>query len=403
MEVRTRMTDTHAPEIQVGSALDGLQRFALIAAVVGLVGLAAGIATDQEQFYRSYLVGYFYWLMIPIGCLGLMMVHYLSGGAWGLMVRRPFEAAAATIPVMALLFVPIFLGVHHIYEWSHADVVAKDAILTHKAPYLNTGFFLVRAVIYFVIWSAMAMSLVSWSRQQDRTHHVEGADQKFRMVSGPGVLILGLTLTFASVDWVMSLDPHWYSTVFGLLLLVGTGLSALAFTILVMSLLTQHTAMGSVVATKNIHDWGKLTLAFTMLWAYLSYSQFIIIWSANLPEEIPWYLRRFSGGWGYAALFLAFGHFFLPFFMLLSRHRKQHLQRLVKVASWILLARFVDVYWVIAPQFHPDSLLPHWMDIAALLGIGGIWLTLFVRNIKGQGLLPVNDPYLPEALADGHH
>lgn len=397
------MTDTHVPEIQVGNALDGLQRFALIAAVVGLVGLAAGIATNPEQFYRSYLVGYIYWLMIPIGCLGLMMVHYLSGGAWGLMVRRPFEAAAATIPAMGLLFIPIYLGLHHIYEWTHTEMVANDPILSHKAPYLNAGFFLVRAVLYFVIWSAMAMSLVSWSRQQDKTHFVEGADQKFRMVSGPGVLILGLTLTFAAVDWVMSLDPHWYSTVFGLLLLVGTGLTALGFVVLVMSMLSQHTQMGSVIATKNIHDWGKLMLAFTMLWAYLSFSQFIIIWSANLPEEIPWYLRRFTNGWGLAALFLAFGHFFLPFFMLLSRHRKQHLNRLVKVAVWVLVARFVDVYWVIAPQFHPDSLMPHWMDVAAVLGIGGIWLTLFVRNIKGQSLLPVNDPYLPEAIADGHH
>jgi hypothetical protein len=397
------MTDTHVPDIQVSNALDGLQRVALIAAVVGLVGLAAGIATNQEQFYRSYLIGYIYWVSVPLGCLALLMVHHLSGGAWGLMVRRTFEAAAATLPIMGILFVPVVLGIDHIYEWSHLDVVAKDPILTHKAPYLNATGFTIRAVFYFVVWSALAMSLIGWSRQQDKVKPAEGADVKFRMVSGPGVLILGLTLTFAAVDWVMSLDPHWYSTIFGLLLLIGTGLTAMSFTVFVMSKLSQHTEMGNVIAPKNIQDWGKLMMAFTMLWAYLAYSQFLIIWSANLPEEIPWYLLRFNNGWGYAALFLAFGHFFLPFFMLLSRHRKQHLNRLVKVAAWVLVARFVDIYWVIAPQFHPDSMLPSWMDLAAVLGIGGIWLTLFVRNIKGQSLLPVNDPYLPEALADGHH
>jgi hypothetical protein len=394
---------SHAREIQASTALDGLQRAALGGAVLGVVGLVVGFVTGPEQAMRSYLIGYLYWLGIALGGLGLMMVHHMSGGAWGLVIRRPLESAAATLPAMAALFLPILAGLGYIFEWSHPEVVAADPILTAKAPYLNPTFFTIRAVLYFAIWCAMALPLIRWSRQQDKTPPAPGEDVKFRLISGPGILIFGLTITFASVDWVMSLDPHWYSTIFGLMFMIGCALTALAFIIFVMSILTRHTGMGEMVATKNVHDWGKLMLAFTMLWAYLSFSQFLIIWSANLPEEIPWYLRRFAHGWGYWSLFLAFGHFFLPFFLLLSRRFKQHLHHLVKIAVWMLFARFIDLYWLIGPQFHPETMLPHWMDIAALLGLGGVWLTLFVRELKGHALLPANDPYLQEALADGHH
>ncbi|MFN8059793.1 MAG: hypothetical protein U0Q12_11600 [Vicinamibacterales bacterium] len=398
------MSDTHVREIHTSTSLDGLQRFAFAAAGIGVVGLGAGFMMNAEAAAQSYLIGYIYWVGIALGCLGLMMVHHLSGGAWGLMIRRPLEAAVSTLPLLAVLFVPIVLGMGHIYEWSHAEEVAKDAILKMKEPYLRPSFFVVRAALYFVIWCAMGLPLVMWSRQQDKTPPAPGEDQlKFRKISGPGLLIFGLTITFASIDWVMSLDPHWYSTIFGLMFMVGSALTALAFTIFVMSLLTKGTGMGDVVVMKNVHDWGKLLLAFTMLWAYLSYSQFLIIYSANLPEEIPWYLRRFANGWQYWSLFLAFGHFFLPFFLLLSRDRKRRLDRLVVVALWMLAARFVDVYWLIGPQFHADSMMPRLTDFAALLGIGGIWLTYFIRQLKGQSLLPVNDPFLKEAIADGHH
>lgn len=389
-------------EYSVPRELDSVQRAVLGAGAVGVLGLVIGFAIDPEQFYRSYLLGFLYWLAIAMGCLALMMIHHLSGGAWGLMIRRPLEAAAKTIPILGVLFIPVLIGMPAIYEWARSDAAATDAVIRHKAPYLNPTFFTIRAVLYFAIWSGLALILSTWSAAQDREPPTPGADRKFRLVSGPGVLIYGLTITFASIDWVMSIDARWYSTIFGLMFMVGQGLSALAFIVAVMFFLTRYKPMADVVTPKNIHDLGKLTLAFVMLWAYLGYSQFLIIWSANLPEEIPWYLRRFDNGWQWVSVLLVVGHFALPFCLLLSRDLKRVANRLVKVAALILLIRAVDLYWLTAPQFHPESLLPHWLDVAAVVGLGGIWVTLFMRNLKGRALIPVNDPYLREALADGH-
>ena len=387
---------------QPGAELDGLQRAATAAAVLGVVGLVAGYVTSPDQFFRGYLIGYLYWLGIALGSLAFMMIHHLSGGAWGLMIRRPLEAAASTIPAMGVLFVPIIIGIPSLYEWSDAGKVATDAIIAHRAPYLNPTFFTLRAIGYFVIWSGLALTLIRWSRRQDRETPPPGADLRFRHVSGPGVLIYGLTISFASFDWVMSLDPHWYSTIFGLLYMVGQGLSAMAFIICVTFLLTRVEPLSHLVTAKNVSDLGKLLLAFTMLWAYLSYSQFLITWAANLPEEIPYYLRRFDHGWQWVSVLLVVGHFALPFSMLLSRDRKNKVHRLAVVGIIVLVMRFVDHDWLIRPQFQAEFGLPMWTSLAAWLGVGGIWLSLFVRQLRGHAVLPVNDPYLKEALADGH-
>jgi len=395
-------------QFQAPPEVDRLMRTAGLVGVVGLIVSAVGLVADPDQFYRSYLVAYMFVLGPALGSLALMMIHHLSGGAWGIGIRRLLEAGSRTLPLMAILFIPVVLGMHSLYEWTHLDVVAKDPILRHKQPYLNTTFFIVRALFYFAVWCGLALTLTGWSKAQDAHPPVAGdraeaSTGKFRVVSGPGLLAYGITMSFAAFDWVMSLDPHWYSTVFGLLLIVGQGLSTLAFTIAMGFYLSRSGPMESVLTPGKFHDYGKLLFAFTMLWAYLSFSQFLIIWSANLPEEIPWYIRRFSHGWGPVSVLLAVGHFIFPFLMLLSAGLKRAASRLALMGCFVMVMRFIDIYWLVMPQFHEGRLVFHWLDATTVIGLFGVWLAAYCWNLKGRALLPVGDPYLEEALADGHH
>jgi hypothetical protein len=392
------MSDYRAADLQAPPQIDRLQRSGLIVGVVGLVAAAIGYVTNPDQFFQSYLLAFIYVLAFPLGGLGLMMVHHLSGGGWGMPTRRIFEAAARTLPFVAILFVPVVLGMHAIFEWTHADVVAKDPILTQKAPYLNTSFFLIRFVIYFVIWSGLAYILSNWSRAQD-AGYVAGSERKFRLLSGPGLLLYAVTATFASVDWIMSLDPHWFSTIFGLLFLIQHAMAAMAFTIIMLCVLASAGPMAAVIRPINVHDCSKFLLAFVMIWAYFSFSQFLIIWSANLPEEIPWFLERLSHGWQWVSLFLLVGQFFVPFLLLLSRDLKRNVRRVALVAGFVLVMRYVDFYWNMMPAMHRASPMVHWIDLATVVGLGGVWLALFAWQYRGGALLPVGDPYLKEALS----
>ncbi len=402
MEKAPRMTEPNLnpADFQAPAQIDTLQKAGLGLGLLGLVGLGVGFAVDPVQFYKSYLLAYVFVLGIPIGSLALLMIHHLSGGRWSLVLRRTFEASSRTIPLMAVLFLPVIFGIHELYEWSHADVVANDAIIRHKVAYLNPTGFVLRAVAYFAIWSVMALLLSRWSVQQDTQPFPL---ERFNKVSGPGMLILGLTVTFASVDWVMSLDPHWFSTLFGLWILVGMALTALAFSIVVAALLHSNGRVAKALTADRFHDYGTLLFAFIMLWAYLSYSQFLIIWSANLPEEIPYYLRRFGGGWQVVTLVVVAGHFVLPWLLLLFRSTKRITRRLVAVACLMLVMRLFDMFWLIAPWVKQEGAFGvHWLDAAAVLGVFGLWVGAFCHLLKGRAVLPVGDPYLPEALADGH-
>jgi hypothetical protein len=411
------MADRH-PELTDIPAIARLQQVALVVGGLGLVLAVVGFLADREHFFRAWLIGFVYCLSLALGCLALLMLQHLSGGKWGLVSRRVFEAGARTLPIVALMFIPVLLGLRDLFLWARPEAVQADHILQMKAPYLNVPFFIARAVIYFAFWMLCAWLLAKWSAAQDRGEMALTAAEsvRFRAVSGPGLLGLALTVTFASVDWVMSVDPHWFSTIFGLLTLGSMGLSGLALAILVLSMAAPAGGFfADKLSAAQFHDLGKLLLAFVMLWAYLSFSQFLIIWSGNLPEEIPWYIARIRGGWGAIAILLVIGHFALPFLLLLSRDLKRHGSLLARVAAVVLAMRLIDLIWLIAPTFAAHtpaeaaatpqgfSFPLHWMDVAIPLGLAGVWLFVFARLLRTRALLPVNDPYFKEAFAHDAH
>ena len=385
-------------------ALARLQQRALI---VGIIGLAAGILgalVDRDQFFQSWLIGFLFCLGLTLGSLGLLMLQHLSGGQWGMVGRRIFEAASRTLPLVALFFIPILFALPTLFMWARPEVVASDKILQMKEAYLNVPFFMVRAAIYFAFWIVCAWLLTKWSGEQDRGEaSLDPAGMvRFRTLSAPGLLFLVLTITFAVTDWVMSLDPHWFSTIFGLLFTAGYGLSAFALTIAVLSTIGPVGALAGRLTPRHFHDLGKLLLAFTMLWAYMNFSQFLIIWSGNLPEEIPWFIERLRGGWGVVALVLVVGHFALPFLLLLSQDIKKG-PWLSRVAIFILVMRLVDTIWLVGPTFAHDGFPIHWMDVAIPVGLVGIWMFLFTRNLRGLALMPLNDPFLKKEFAHDAH
>jgi hypothetical protein len=396
-----------APPLPMPPSLGRLQRTGMVAGSVFLLALAVGFVLDRDQFFRSYLLGWLFWLGIAVGCLGLAMLNQLTGGMWGLVPRRFHEAAARTIPAMAVLFLPVLLGLGSLYVWSRPEVVEADEIIRSKTPYLNVPFFVARAVLYFAVWSGLALVVSRWSAQQDA-----GADAgsmrggRLRGVSGVGLVALSGTTSFAAIDWGMSLAPHWFSTMYGVLFIVGWTLSALSFTIVLMAHLSGESPMSEALRPGTVHDLGKLLLAFTMLWAYVNFSQFLIVWSGNISEETPFYIQRLHGGWGAIAVVLLLFHFALPFALLLSRPLKRNARSLAIVAGLMLVMQLVDLYWLIGPdlltQGHGHAPLRlHWMDFASTLGVGGLWLFLFARQVRTRPVLPLGEPAVRALFAGG--
>jgi hypothetical protein len=373
------------------------------ALAVGAAGLLLSVlgafVGPNGQFFRSYLWSYIFVVGLAVGPMAWLMLQYLTGGAWGVVIRRPAEAAARTIPLVALLFLPIAFGIPSLYTWSHSDLVAADAVLQYKHPYLNVPFFLIRTAVYFGGWILLSTLLNRWSADEDRG--APDAHRKMATIAGPGLVFWGFAITFMAIDWVLSLNPHWFSTIFGLLLLAGQGLSSMAFLVTLMILLSFREPMSRVLTHRHLHDLGKFLLALVMVWAYFSFSQFLIIWAGNLPEEIPWYLTRMNGAWGYLALVLVFGHFALPFALLLSRDLKRNYKLLSRIAIFILLMRFVDIYWLVAPDSGKGAGGFSWLDITAPVGLVGIWLAYFLYQLEKRPLMPLNDPHLEEALEHG--
>jgi hypothetical protein len=389
------------PAEPLAPQLDRIRRQALIAGAAGLLISLIAALISPVALFRSYLVAYMFWVGFSLGCLALLMLHHLVGGAWGFTIRRPLEAGAMTTPIMALLFVPLILGLHDLYPWARTALAHGDEIIRHKGAYLNLAFFIVRAAIDFVLWSGLALLLVRGAEAQDRSPGDPTPTSRLQNLSGPGLVLLFLTGTFAAIDWIMSLEPDWYSTIFGAMIITGQGLSALALMILVASQLAGFRPLSELAKPNQFHDLGNLLLAFVMLWAYMSFSQYLIIWSGNLTEEIPWYLRRSEYGWWWVALALILFHFFLPFFFLLFRETKRDANLLERVAGAVIVMHLVDLVWLVlpSPPVSPVNPLAYvWLVPVAFAGIGGLWLGMFVWQLGKRPLLPQHDPGLAEVL-----
>jgi len=379
------------------AGLATIRRRALLVGGVAAVAAIAGFILDPAQFYRSYLLAFVYWLSIALGCFALMTLHHLSRGSWGLMIRRILEAASHTLPILALFFLPLIPGLRTLYHWARPEDVAADPHLQHQALYLNVPFFLARAALYFAIWTGFALVLGRMSRRQDGEGDPR-LTRRMQMIAAPGLIIYCLTATFASIDWMMSLNPHWHSTMYGVAFVGGQAVSAMAFAILVTLWLSGRRPMDGAFRPTHFHDYGKLLFTFVVLWAYFAVSQLIISWQGNLPMEVGYYRMRMQGGWGAVSLFIVAGHFVLPFFLLLGRDVKRHVGGLSVVAALLLVMRWCDLFWQAAPVFSPERPALHWLDPVTMIAVGGLWVGVFAGQLARRPLLPVGDPALPEAL-----
>jgi hypothetical protein len=385
--------------------LNQIQRWAQSAAVVGVIlCFVLAIWAGVEQFFQSYLMAYIFWFGLTLGSLALLMIHHLAGFRWSFVIRRPLEAAAMLLPLLVVLFIPIVIGMEDIYyRWLDPEYFAGDALILGKQGYLNVGAFLLRTVIYFGIWFALAWLFYQWSGQQDKAPDGDFGDAKrMRLLAGGGMVLYVVTMTMASVDWAMSIEPHFYSAIYGVIYMVGQGLSTLAFMLLLVYFLSQKKPMSDAVGTLEIHSLSKMMLAFVVLWTYVSYGQYIIIWSGNIPEFTPWYINRTEEGWSLLAMALILFYFAVPFFLLLSRRLKQNLSLVWGVAILILVMRSVEIFWLIAPDFYTSGFTFDPMYIGVHLLLGGIWLTSFVWMLKRRPLLPSNELRKDPRVQGGH-
>ena len=372
----------------------------LVLALLGLGGsLVFGLASPaaRPQLWHSWLVGALFVLTIALGGLFFVLVQHATQAGWSVVVRRIAENAMATLPFLALLFVPLLFGLGDLFHWSHADAVAADPLLRHKQPYLNVPFFVARTVAYFAVWSALAIWFGRLSRLQDRTGDHE-LTRRMRRASAPGLLLFALTMTFAAFDWLMSLNPHWYSTIFGVYFFSGAMVAIFAFMSLVSIAARRAGLLVDIVTAEHMHDLGKLLFAFVAFWAYIGFSQFFLIWYGNLPEETGYFAVRLTGSWRAASILLALGHFVVPFFVLLPRTIKRHATALAVTAGWLLFMHLLDLHWLVMPNLHPEGLRPGLLDATALIGSVGVFAAAFGWSLRRQALVPLRDPRLPESL-----
>jgi hypothetical protein len=404
--------DYKAPE-----SVGRLETRALIAGLAGLLVCIIGWVKSPANFFQSYLVAFMLVLGLSLGSLGLVMLQHLTGGHWGIIIRRPLEAASRALWIVVLFFLPILFGMKYLYSgngestgWLNAPAQGEGALSEFQQHYLTThgifGFY-GRAVLYFVVWFALMLTFNAWSRRQDADKDDRKLRRHLKMLAGPGIILYVFGITFAAIDWVMSLSPHWASTIYGFLFVGGQIISAMALMITVVVMLSKSEPFSHIIQTRHLHDLGKLLFAFIMLWAYFDFSQLLIIWSGNLPEEISFYRSRLYGEWGAIAVIVLVFHFFLPFFLLLSRDIKRNQRLLPIIAVWMILMRCVDLFWMTRPDFGskqvPASAIPTLWDFGALLALGGLWIWFFARQLKQLPLLPLGEPKLAEAIAHDEH
>jgi hypothetical protein len=378
----------------------GWLRPALIAGGVLLAVSIIGAFFDPSQFFRSYLMGYLFWFGLCLGSMALVMVQHLTGGAWGVVARRTLESAMLTLPFLAILFVPILFGIPDLYGWSHPNLVAADPVMRHRAPYMNEPGFIGRAILYFIVWGLFVYGLNRWSRREDE---IGDQTRRLAIISAPGLVVYVFTVTFSSVDWAESLMSDFFSTIWGFLFVVSQGLSALCLVIIVLALLSQRPPMADVLKSRHFHDLGKLLLMFVMLWAYMAFSQLLIIWAGNLSDEIAWYLPRWSTSWGWVGASLIVLQFIVPFLMLLSARLKKNPFALCVAVGVLVVMRFVDLFWIVMPNFHITGFQIHWLNFTVPAALGGLWIAAFVWQLSKRSLLPTGAPNLEQAVEHGAH
>jgi hypothetical protein len=382
------------------TSIPGINRLQHVGLVVGMAGMLCLVYTyfrDPLHFMRSYLFAFVFWMGLPLGCTAIRLIHNLISGTWGFPLRRPLESATKTLPLMAILGIPILLRLPLLYQWADPNIVAHDEILQYRAPYMNVHFFIIRAAIYFAFWMLVTHTINRWSHEQDVTGD-PGLTMRIKKLSAPSLLFFGFIVSAAAIDWVMSLDPHWTSTIFGLIFTVGELLAAMSLLTLSAIRLSNQESMQGLVTPKLLNDYGNLLLVFTMLWAYLSFSQFLIIWAGNMREEIPWYMSRAFGGWTKVAVLLIVFHFAVPFFLLLTRFVKRRGQMLGLLAAGLLLMTMVDTYWMVEPSFSKSGPSLQATDLLAMIAFGGLWFWRYASNLQAKSFLPLNDPRLKVLL-----
>jgi hypothetical protein len=383
------------PADEINPQLDRAVRLGLAAGLAGLIlFIIGGFLSGFRQFLQSYLFVYMFLLELTLGSLMLVMLHLLVGGRWGMVIRRTLEAAARTIWLMALLFIPLAVGVRYLYPWAQPEVVAADPILQLRTLYLNLPFFLARAVIFFLFWIFLTVRLTGWSGRPEYTAS-PSALSRLRGFSALGIVVYGLTMTFAAVDWLKALDAHWYSSIYPLLIIVGQALGSLALTLALTPALAARTTLGRFINRAIYRDLGAIMLSTVLVWAYIAFSQYIIIWGANLPHEVTWYLDR-TGGWLVVLLLILAVQFVLPFLVLLSLAAKRNRSVLATLSALIVAMRLVDHFWQVKPTFSPVVFSIHWMDLVAPVALGGLWLAFFAWNLKRTSLVLPHEPPLSE-------
>jgi hypothetical protein len=395
-----------AQNYRANESIDRIRQGALLAGVIGLAICVIGIVKAPKVFFPSYLIAFMFVLGLSLGSLGLLMLQHLTGGNWGIVIRRPLESATRVLAVVAVLFVPIFFGMNYLYgAWLTAPTSGEGALSEFQRSYLTLNGFRVRAILYFAVWGILVFLFNRWSREQDANPEDGAVRRRFKILAGPGIILYVFVMTFAAIDWVMSLSPHWASTIYGFLFVAGQLISSMSLMIAIVVLLARSGPLSGILQPRHIHDMGKLLLAFVMLWAYFEFSQLLIIWSGNQPEEISFYYSRLRSQWGVVAVIVLIFHFFVPFFLLLSRDLKRNPKLLPGVAIWLILMRLVDLFWYIRPEFTKltPTALPNIWDLAAALGVGGLWFFFFAGNLKQLPVLPVGDPKLAEAIATHEH
>jgi len=394
----------HAPEI-----VNRWRTLALGAGGVGVLVWALGAYLEPEQALRSWLLGFIFWGGIGLGSLGVLMLQYLTGGAWGIVIRRLLEAGSRTLPIIILLFVPLAIGVgtKSVYEWTHLP--ATDHIMVQRGVFMTPWFWIVRSLIYFAVWGLMVVLLNRWSAQQDVTTDVEGSRlvlERMSRFSGPMLFIFCVVVTFAAVDWMLMLDAHWFSTIWGLLFVAGWALSCLCFMVIILAQFAAIAPLDAVIGRRHFHDLGKLMLALVMVWAYFNFSQFLIIWSGNIPEETGWWLVRMKNGWGWIGAGLIFFHFAFPFVVLLQQDFKRRARWISGLAIFILVMRIIDMFYLIGPSnrisgTEPGAFIISWLDFVGVIAVGGIWLWWFFGQLNRRPMFPINDPYFEGAIEHG--